>query len=53
MDYIGHGGKKLVERVIADKAEAKKKIAGLTAVPVRRQLATEAISIAYGFFCPN
>lgn len=52
MEYIGHGGKKLVERVITDKNEAQKKIKGLTSVPVRPQLATEAISLSYGFFSP-
>jgi len=52
MEYIGHGGKKLVERVITDKNEALNKIKGLTSVPVRRQLATEAISLSYGFFSP-
>ncbi|MBM4275419.1 MAG: sulfate adenylyltransferase, partial [Deltaproteobacteria bacterium] len=52
MGLIGHGGKPLVERVITDKAEAKKKIAGLKEVPASRQMATEAIGIAYGFFSP-
>ncbi len=52
MEYIGHGNKPLVERVITDKAEAKKKIAGLPQVPASRQMATEAIGIAYGFFSP-
>ena len=52
MQLIGHGGKPLVERVITDKAEAKKKIAGLKQVPATRQMATECISISYGFFSP-
>lgn len=52
MNYIGHGNKPLVERVITDKAEAKKRIAGLTQMPANRQMATEAIGIAYGFFSP-
>ena len=52
MELIGHGGKPLVERVIADKTEAKKKIAGLKEMPATRQMATECISIAYGFFSP-
>ncbi|HEX9883383.1 MAG TPA: sulfate adenylyltransferase [Desulfobaccales bacterium] len=52
MELIGHGGKPLVERVITDKAEAKKKIAGLKTMPASRQMATEAIGIAYGFFSP-
>lgn len=49
---VGHGGKDLVERIISNKEEAKKKIQGLKKVPVSRQLATETISIAYGFFSP-
>ncbi len=52
MELIGHGGKPLVERVITDKAEAKKKIKGLKEVPASRQMATEAIGIALGFFSP-
>jgi len=52
MKAIGHGGEEIVERVITDKNEALKKIKGLKQVPVRRQIATEAISIAYGFFSP-
>ncbi len=49
---VGHGGKCLVERIISNKEEAKKMIRGLPEVPVNRQLATETISIAYGFFSP-
>lgn len=52
MEIIGHGGKPLVERVITDNEEAKKKIKGLKEISVRRQMATEAISISYGFFSP-
>jgi len=52
MRLIGHGGKPLVERVISDKAAARKKIAGLKTMPASRQMATEAIGIAYGFFSP-
>lgn len=52
MKAVGHGGKEIVERVITDKKEALRKIKGLKQVPVRRQIATEAISIAYGFFSP-
>lgn len=52
MKLIGHGDKELVERVITDKSQALAKIKGLKEVPVRRQLATEAISLAYGFFSP-
>lgn len=52
MQIIGHGGKPLVERVITDKEEARKRIKGLKAVSASRQMATEAISICYGFFSP-
>lgn len=47
----GHGGKEIVERILAP-AEASKKIQGLTQVPVRSQIANEIIGISYGFFCP-
>ncbi len=50
-DYIGHGGKPIVERVL-EKDKAKDAIQGLTQVPVRRQIAHEAISLSYGFFTP-
>ena len=52
MKLTVHGGKPLVERVITDKAQAKKNIQGLKQVPASRQMATEAIGIAYGFFSP-
>ena len=52
MTNIGHGGKEIVERITTDKKAVLEKIQGLTRVPVRRQIATEAISIAYGFFSP-
>jgi sulfate adenylyltransferase len=45
-----HGGS-LVERVL-DPAEARERIRGLTAVPVRPQIATECMGLAYGFFSP-
>jgi sulfate adenylyltransferase len=51
MAEIGHGGKEIKERIL-DPDEAKKKIKGLTAYPIRSQLANEVIDIAYGFFCP-
>jgi sulfate adenylyltransferase len=51
MAEIGHGGKKIVERVMAPR-EAAKKIKGLTQIPVRGQIAKEVINIAYGFFTP-
>lgn len=45
-----HGGK-LVERLLEPQA-ARERIQGLKAVPVRDQLATECVDIAYGFFSP-
>ena len=51
MGEIGHGGKEIKERIMAP-SEAKEKIKGLTAVPVRSQIANEIIDIAYGFFTP-
>jgi len=52
MEMIGHGNKPLVERVVTNKDEARKMIKDLKKVPVSRQMATEAIGIAYGFFSP-
>lgn len=51
MAEIGHGGKEIVERVM-DPAAAKEKIKGLTAIPIRSQLANEVLGLAYGFFSP-
>jgi sulfate adenylyltransferase len=51
MAEIGHGGKVIVERIM-EPAEAKKKIAGLTQIPIRSQIANEVIGISYGFFSP-
>ena len=45
-----HGGE-LVERVVTGQA-ARDMIRGLKSVPVRGQIATECVSIAYGFFSP-
>jgi sulfate adenylyltransferase len=45
-----HGGR-LVER-IAEPDEAKEAAATLERVPVRGQIATECLSLAYGFFSP-
>ena len=52
MEYIGHGGKEIVERVIASPAEAKERIKGLKSVAVSGRIARECIDIAYGFFTP-
>lgn len=51
MNYIGHGGKEIVERVMP-KEQAAEAIKGLTPVPIRGQIAREVIDIAYGFFTP-
>ncbi len=51
MAEIGHGGKQIVERIMAP-AEAAPKIKDLTKVPVRSQIANEVIGISYGFFSP-
>ncbi|MEJ5358613.1 MAG: sulfate adenylyltransferase [Desulfobacterales bacterium] len=51
MAEIGHGGKEIKERIL-EPAEAKKRIQGLKAYPIRSQLANEVIGIAYGFFSP-
>ncbi len=51
MAEIGHGGKEIVERILEPK-EAVNKIKGLTAIPVRGQIAKEIIDIAFGFFTP-
>ena len=52
MEYVGHGGKKIIERVITSPSEAKERIQGLTRVAVSGRAAREAINIAYGFFTP-
>ncbi|MEA3253906.1 MAG: sulfate adenylyltransferase [Chloroflexota bacterium] len=52
MEYIGHGGKEIVERVITSPAEAKERIKGLKSVAVSGRIARECIDIAYGFFTP-
>ena len=51
MAEIGHVGKEIVERIL-EPAEAVEKIKGLTAVPIRSQLANEVIDISYGWFTP-
>jgi len=50
-NHIGHGGKEIVENVLKGD-EAKDAISGLTAIPVRTQIAHECISASYGFFTP-
>ena len=51
MAEIGHGGKEIIERIL-EPSEAKAKIKGLTAIPVRSQIANEIIDLAYGYFTP-
>lgn len=56
MINIGHGGKEIVERVLPKNVALKKlkevKEAKVKELPVRLQIATEVIDIAYGFFSP-
>ena len=52
MEYIGHGGKKIVERVIASPSEARERVQGLKQVAVSGRIARECVDIAYGFFTP-
>ncbi|MEW6351415.1 MAG: sulfate adenylyltransferase [Thermodesulfobacteriota bacterium] len=51
MAELGHGGIPIVERIM-DPSEAKAKIAGLSKIEVRSQIANEVIGITYGFFSP-
>ena len=51
MAELGHGGKEIVERIMAP-AEAAQKIKGLKEIPIRSQLANEVIDISYGWFSP-
>ena len=46
-----HGGA-LVERVRPLTASTAASVAGLPAIPIRDQIATECVNIAYGFFSP-
>jgi len=52
MKYIGHGGKKIVERVIVSPLEARKRVQGLKQVAISGRIARECVDIAYGFFTP-
>jgi sulfate adenylyltransferase len=56
MDNIGHGGKEIVERILPkDKAVQRLKelkAAKAKELPVRQQIATEVIDLAYGYFTP-
>lgn len=56
MDYTGHAGKEIVERILPRDKAVKRlkdlKTAAVKEVAVREQIATEVINIAYGFFTP-
>ncbi len=52
MNYVGHGSKEIIERVISSPIEAKERIKGLKRVSVNGRIARECINIAYGFFSP-
>lgn len=56
MEFIGHGGKEIVEKVIPKASAIKRleemKAAKVKELSVRLQIATEVIDIAYGFFTP-
>ncbi|HHF98460.1 MAG TPA: sulfate adenylyltransferase, partial [Candidatus Aerophobetes bacterium] len=52
MNFAGHGGKEIVERVVFSQAEAKEKIEGLEEIEVTGRCARECINICYGFFTP-
>jgi len=51
MDYIGHGGKELIERILPPK-EVERRIRGLKRIPVTDRVARECIDITFGFFTP-
>jgi sulfate adenylyltransferase len=50
MNYTGHNGKPIVERVATDDSAGR--IAGLPRVPITKATAHEVISLSYGFFTP-
>ncbi|MCD6599337.1 MAG: sulfate adenylyltransferase [Dehalococcoidia bacterium] len=52
MRYGGHGGREIVDRVIASPSEAKDSIKGLKQIAITGRIARECINIAYGFFTP-
>jgi len=51
MQYIGHSGKEIIERVLST-IDAKEKIKGLKKVAISSRVARECIDLAYGFFTP-
>ncbi|WP_067970344.1 sulfate adenylyltransferase [Mycolicibacter icosiumassiliensis] len=50
MEYIGHGGMPIVERVSS--LDAIPGIAGFPRIPIKRSIAHEVIDLSYGFFTP-
>jgi len=52
MRYVGHGGKEIVDRVMASPSKAKDCIRGLKQIAITGRIARECINIAYGFFTP-
>lgn len=50
MEYVGHNGKPIVDRVSTAGAAAQ--IKGLQRVPISKAMAHEIISLSYGFFTP-
>lgn len=50
MDYRGHNGKPIVERVSTENAAVE--IKGMPRVPISKAMAHEVISLSYGFFTP-
>jgi len=52
VEYIGHGGKKIVERVIVSPSQARERVQGLKRVAINGRIARECVDIAYGFFTP-
>ncbi|GJO39401.1 sulfate adenylyltransferase, partial [Mycobacterium marinum] len=50
MDYLGHNGHPLVDRV--ERENVAGRIEGLVRIPISKATAHEVISISYGFFTP-
>ena len=50
MDYRGHNGKPIVERVST--ADVANEIKGMPCIPISKATAHEVISLSYGFFTP-
>lgn len=50
MNYTGHNGRQIVERVSTENSAAR--IEGMPRVPISKATAHEVISLSYGFFTP-